>query len=223
MSLILRTLARALELNLSPLFLRSFSVYHTVQVSGDYAKWCLENPEAYERKLVRQQAYQDRLRSTRPEVYRRRLDTAITRSRQQYQDPVKGAQMRERTRLRDVSLRGDERHKFYKRLLSWGLRYPWLREDLPWKSYQPVYHDDPVEHYCEGCDWTRKRGNRLFWKKIQSSPTEADSWLCHSCYIPKSDWKEAMPRGYEGLTTIKEIAKRRYELGHGTLQPHRSP
>jgi hypothetical protein len=118
MSLILRALARALEPNLSPMFSRSFSVYHTVQVPGDYAKWCLENPEAYERKLARQQAYLDRVRSTKPEVYRRRLDTAVTRSRQQYQDPVKGAQMRERTRLRDLSRRGDERHKFYRCLLN---------------------------------------------------------------------------------------------------------
>jgi hypothetical protein len=216
MSLIVRTLARILELNLSPLFSRSFSVYHTIQVPGDYAKWCLENPDAHERKMAYQRAYRATLRSTRPEVYRRHLDDALARSRQQNQDPVKAAHHRERKRLWALALKDDDRQILYKRMRHWINRYAWFREDLPWKSHQPIYHDDPVKHHCEGCNWTRKRGIKFFWKKIHSSPTEADSWLCHSCYVPRSDWKEAMPRGYEDLTTIKKIAKRRKELGHGT-------
>jgi hypothetical protein len=131
MSLIVRTLARILELNLSPLFSRSFSVYHTIQVPGDYAKWCLENPDAHERKMAYQRAYRATLRSTRPEVYRRHLDDALARSRQQNQDPVKAAHHRERKRLWALALKDDDRQILYKRMRHWINRYAWFREDLP--------------------------------------------------------------------------------------------
>lgn len=73
-----------------------------------------------------------------------------------------------------------------------------------------------MEHHCEGCSWTERGGKKLWWLRLEQPPmTDADSSLCTNCYIPKADWHEAMPRGYEGLTTIEEIAKRRDELGHG--------
>jgi hypothetical protein len=216
MSFMIRALVRALEPISAPAFSRSFSVYHAVHKERDWAKWRLENPEAHKRKNEQTLAYYSRLRSERPEEYRRRLDTVLTAWRRRREDPAQVAREQENHRLYYQASKGDERMKLYWYLRNWSTRYAWFREDLPWKSHRPVYHDERVEHHCEGCGWTKRSGNRLWWKKIQSSPTEADNWLCISCYVPRSDWKEAMPKGYEGLTTIKEIAKRRDELGHGT-------
>jgi hypothetical protein len=194
MSLIVRALVRALK-PVSPLsFARSFSVYHAIQVEGYYA----------------------RLRQQDPEALRRRLDSDALSKQRWHLEGDNLAKEREYSRLYKSARREGERQKFYQNIMNWCKRYAWLREDLPWKSYRPFWHESKVEHHCEGCNWTMKGGNRLWWLKIVSSlTTKADSWLCHGCYVPRSDCKEAMPRGYEGLTTIKEIAKRRDELGHG--------
>jgi hypothetical protein len=215
MSLILRAPIRALEPISSSAFSRLFSVYRAVHKESSYAKWCQENPEAHKRRLEQNQAYHSRIRSGDPEKYRQKLDMIIAAWHRRREDPAQVARKQEYNRLYYHAIRGGERKKLCMNLMNWGTRYAWFREDLPWKSYQPVYQDNPVERRCEDCDWTRRGGSRLWWKKIQSSPIGVDIWLCHSCYVPESDCKEAMPRGYEGLTTIKEIAKRRDELGHG--------
>lgn len=194
MSLIQRVLVRALQSTSSTLFARCFSVCHGAQAKEDFA----------------------RLRQEDPEAYRQYLDKAAANKRRWLEKPGNAAKMREYTRLHHLAHRGDKRGIFYKHLLNWGKRFAWFRDTLPWKSHRPVFYDDRVEHYCEGCGWTEKNGKKLWWRRIQSPSTaEADSWLCTNCYVPKSDCREAMPRGYEDLTSIKEISKRRDELGHG--------
>lgn len=194
MSLGLRVLVRTLEPVSAPLFSRSFSVCSAAQAKGDYV----------------------RLREEDPVAYRQLLDGRLESKRIWRQKPENVAKQREFMKFYDMARSGDERRRFYRRMLNWGMRYPWFRENLPWKSHQPVHYAKDVEHHCEGCNWIEKGGKRFWWRKIeQPSTTDADSWLCTSCFVPKTDWQEVMPKGYEDLTTIKEVAKRRDELGHG--------
>jgi len=200
MSLISRAFTHAPASVLSPLFSRSFSVSQLVQEKGDHI----------------------RLRQQDPVAYRQLRDNSIARQRKYLANPENVAKQRKYSRLWAIAHRGDERRRFYLHLLKWCGRYAWFRQKLPWKSHSPVWHEGSVERHCEGCDWIKRGGRRLWWKQIQSSSPatatapEADIWLCTDCYVPKAaDWGEAMPRGYEDLTTIKEIAKRRDQLGHG--------
>jgi len=195
MSLILRALTHAPESVSSQFFSRSFSAYRAAREKGDYT----------------------RLRQQNSEDYRQLLDKQALYKKQWLMNPENVKRVRETTRLYNLAHKEDERRLFHIRLTKWCARYAWFRQSLPWKSHSPVYREHQVEHHCEGCNWTKRGGRKLWWKKIPSTPaTEADSWLCSDCYIPKSaDWREAMPRGYENSMTIQEITKRRDQLGHG--------
>ena len=215
MNMILRVLVRAPEPASIPSFSRCFSVYHAAHEKGYRARLREKDPEAYRRKLDKDDAYKARVRSENPATYRWILDSKARCRQQWLQNPANYAKHIEQSRLGHAANRGKERTRFLTSMTDWSRRSAWFC-DLPWKSHQPVYYDKRVEHYCEGCKWAVKGGRKLWWKQIQSSPTaEADVWLCNSCYVPETNCRDAMPRGYEGLTTIKEIIKRRDELGHG--------
>ncbi|KEQ70012.1 hypothetical protein M436DRAFT_75753 [Aureobasidium namibiae CBS 147.97] len=215
MNSILRVLVRAPEPASTPLFSRYFSVYHAVHEKGDYVRLREKDPEAYRQKLDKHNAYTARRRSEDPVAYRRLLDSRAEARQKWLQDPANHAKELERSRFHHAVNRGKERVVFLVSMTDWSRRSAWFG-DLPWKSHRPVYYNKRVEHYCEGCKWTVKGGRKLWWKQIQSSSTaDADSWLCNSCYVPQTNCREAMPRGYEDLTTFKDIAKRRDELGHG--------
>ena len=51
----------------------------------------------------------------------------------------------------------DEHYRCYR-----CYRYPWLREQLPWKTHRPILYDRKVEHYCNACEWARTSGTKLW-------------------------------------------------------------
>lgn len=200
------------------LFPRSFSFYHAFQYDKEsYAEWRLNHPEAHKRSLDQRKASYEKMRQD-PDAWRRVLDRQTESTLRWRRDPNNKAKIQAAyQRFRDAH-KGDERRKFYTRLQNWCGRYPWVREQLPWKTYRPIRHDDMVEHHCSGCNWTKRGGRKLWWKKIETSPAaDSGTWLCLDCYVPKTNWAEAMPKGYEDLetATLKEMIKRRDSLGHG--------
>jgi hypothetical protein len=40
----------------------------------------------------------------------------------------------------------------------------------------------------------------------------ADEYLCHACYIPKEDWQNALPQGYEDVKNMRELRARKKKL-----------
>ena len=211
----LRALLHVVQPRLPLLLSRSFSIYHAVRAKGESIGLRQQNPEAYKENLPNRITYNVLLRRKDPEAHRRFLDRRNENMRRWRNDPTNLANIRERSKFISRAFYATERGKFYHNLKTWCSRYAWFREDLPWKLHKPIYHEERVEHHCEGCNWTRKGGYKLWFRKISSPSTaEADSWLCSKCYFPKADCRQAMPKGYEDLTTIKEIAKRREELGH---------
>ncbi|KAG9549398.1 hypothetical protein KCU71_g17432, partial [Aureobasidium melanogenum] len=219
MNLILRAYVSVPKTSLTSLFSRSFSFYHAFQQPDkeSYAELRLNNPEAYKPVQAQKKLYYDRVRQD-PAAWRRLLDRRAEQIHQWRRDPKNKAKIQAATqRFRDAH-KGDERRKFYARLKNWCGRHAWVREQLPWKTYRPICHDDMVEHHCSGCNWTKRGGKKFWWKKIQTSPAaDSGTWLCHNCYVPTTDWAKAMPKGYEdlGTATLKEMIKRRDSLGHG--------
>lgn len=177
----------------------------------------LNDPQAYEKILARNKAFYDKIRQD-PDAWRKRLDQIISHNDRWRRDPKNRPKIVAASKCYNDARKDDERLKFYMRLNTWCRRCAWVRGKLLWKSYQPIYYDNMVEHHCSGCNWTKRGGRKLWWKKIETSPAaDFGSWLCHNCYVPKTNWAEALPEGYEdlGLTTIQEITKRRDSLGHG--------
>lgn len=97
------------------------------------------------------------------------------------------------------------------RFRIWIRRYAWFREDLNWVPWQPIFYPDQVEHWCEGCNLARHRGSHLWWRR------EPQRFRCHSCYMKLPE--AGLPEGYEGCTTIKEIAKRKESLKTQSSRP----
>jgi hypothetical protein len=65
-------------------------------------------------------------------------------------------------KLQQLKYKEDGPYRRRKILLRWCSAYSWLREQLPWKSHQPIYYSQRVEHFCYGCKWTRASGARLW-------------------------------------------------------------
>jgi hypothetical protein len=40
----------------------------------------------------------------------------------------------------------------------------------------------------------------------------ADQYLCHACYIPKENWQNALPQGYEDVKNMRELKARKKKL-----------
>jgi hypothetical protein len=41
---------------------------------------------------------------------------------------------------------------------------------------------------------------------------EADEYLCHACYLPKENWRDALPQGYKDVISMKELKDRKKKL-----------
>lgn len=60
------------------------------------------------------------------------------------------------------------------------------------------------------------------WKlRKDNTKEEAEEYLCHSCYIPKENWQDALPQGYEDVKSMKELIDRKKRLS-GNNQGSRS-
>jgi hypothetical protein len=40
----------------------------------------------------------------------------------------------------------------------------------------------------------------------------ADGYLCHSCYVPRENWQNVLPRGFEDVKSIRELIARKKKL-----------
>jgi hypothetical protein len=93
-------------------------------------------------------------------------------------------------------------------MYRWVTRYAWFREQLPWKSHQPILFAQKLRHVCASCRKSRSDGSQLWCKKLADS----GSYTCHTCYT-KADWNEVMPEGYDDCRTKVEIVARMDQLG----------
>lgn len=122
--------------------------------------------------------------------------------------------------------------KFLQRLHFWCLHYSWVRDELPWETHVPVVYPEKVHKQCFGCDRLKKGGGvRLWWErlcyivsteqtnhvprwKLRSDKNQADQeqYLCNACYVGEDTWQHALPKGYEDVRYLKELAARKKEL-----------
>lgn len=61
--------------------------------------------------------------------------------------------LREAIRKQKI-LRYRENEHYQRRCLvsEWCFTYPWLREQLSWKTHRPIYYNQKAKHYCNGCE-----------------------------------------------------------------------
>jgi hypothetical protein len=51
------------------------------------------------------------------------------------------------------------------------------------------------------------------WESCKNNTKgDADEYLCHACYIPKEDWQNALPQGYEDVKSMRELRARKKKL-----------
>jgi len=162
------------------------------------------NPEAWEKFRARYAAYRDRYVYGNPEV------------RQSHVEAAKESHARLSSTQRN--------YRSSRKLHEWIWSFSWVRKALPWKSHSPLLHDEPVEHYCQGCQFARRK-RRLWWKSegVLSGETHADvsqeaQYLCHTCYTKQRPWSEVMPEGYEDVNTLKALIARKTQLDGATVE-----
>lgn len=112
-----------------------------------------------------------------------------------------------------------ENFRLSRSLYDWIYLFSWVRNAMPWKSHQPLLYDEPVEHYCNGCQLVRRNGVKLWWKskavlsgESQVNMSKEAQYLCHSCYTKQRPWSEVMPEGYEDVNSLKALVARRNQL-----------
>ncbi|THW83307.1 hypothetical protein D6D18_08158 [Aureobasidium pullulans] len=159
-----------------------------------------------------------------PEALREYYDRKAERMKKRYDE---NPDVRERTKIYsrrrwDVT-RTNEGFRMAMRIGAWVRTHAWVREHLPWKTHHPLRYDKPVEHYCMGCKHIRSGGSYLWWQAKRDVPetgTDAGSYLCHGCYVPKDNWRAAMPQGYEDVKTYDEMKARGKRLGVAGVAEH---
>ncbi|THY43204.1 hypothetical protein D6C98_08651 [Aureobasidium pullulans] len=95
---------------------------------------------------------------------------------------------------------------------SWCLR-PWVR-DLPWKTYRPVYFENPAQLKCATCDFVRTKSSKIWWRKVaenQGAGQSTETHICHNCYT-SPDWTETMPEGYEDVRRYRDLLARNTQI-----------
>lgn len=103
---------------------------------------------------------------------------------------------------------GDYKARFHlqRKLYSLCISKAWIREQLPWKTYTPIFYPHSIELHCTGCGRARARGSKLFWLNRDN-----EHHLCNGCYAGKG-WTDAMPTGYEDCRSLKDLAARKQQL-----------
>lgn len=101
-----------------------------------------QNPELYKQQTAaRARAYYEKMRQD-PDAWRKKIDQTLPHIERWRQDPDNRARVQAaRERYQDAR-RENVRSTFYMRLLKWCSGYAWVREQLPWKSYQPIHYDN---------------------------------------------------------------------------------
>ena len=115
--------------------------------------------------------------------------------------------LREKDKLRLRSKRAnDPVFKMSEKVYFWMLFYPMARKMLSWTPYRPILYSERVEHFCQGCRFTRIGGLRLWWKSMSST----DLYNCHACFMKSEEG--GLPEAYKRCTTVGELNKRFKEL-----------
>lgn len=159
-----------------------------------------DDPEQRAEYLRRKNVYNARYRATHPDFARKNREY-MRKLRLQpefqlyYQEYAKAWRQSQST---NSAFAVSERFRI------WIRRYAWFREDLNWAPWRPILYPDQVEHWCQGCNLERHRGSHIWWRM------DPQKFMCHSCYMKLPE--AGLPEGYEGCTTIKEIAKRKESL-----------
>lgn len=151
---------------------------------------------AAKRKNVVERSSDPEYIKKRKEYYRKHTETSIERARKYYQEKGKFVSA------------ANARGRFLSQLRRCCTEWAWVRDDLPWKTHKPVFCPERAVHVCGGCNIIKTHGLILWWQSLSNS----EEFKCHNCYVPRSNWTEAMPTGYEDVSGMVQIRARKKDL-----------
>ena len=193
----------------TPSLTRSFTLYHAHQ-----KLW----KKSDEKRLRARQAYtRNKARFDNAEATQQPPDFYWSNARYSTDPTWRSTRLEYRRAYHASKTKNDEVWQMCRRLSTWVVRLPWLRDELPWQSHRPVAHDEHTERYCVGCEWTRPGGRRVYWQSL----VDPDVYLCTKCYVPSEnpDWSKIMPKGYEDVRDIKTMKARKEQLDPSKAPP----
>jgi len=92
----------------------------------------------------------------------------------------------------------DQRTAIYERLYRLLIRYEWPMQHFTWKTHTPVKTQEAVKRACFHCGRYERQGLRLWWKRRNPEPNDADLYDCFACFYTLNPGHVA-PIEYEGL------------------------
>ena len=132
-------------------------------------------------------------------------------------DPAWQAAITERARLHMQSVRkGNPSFVQRDNVCNWIRTDPAAREMMDWGLYKPVLYPIKVEHRCEGCEYTKRGGLKLwFLKQVKGRTESTDSGStglhkCSRCFFKDPDG--GLPKAFEDCTTQTQLKTRLREL-----------
>lgn len=91
-----------------------------------------------------------------------------------------------------------QRTAAYNKLYIFLSRYQWPLQQLTWKTHIPKITQEKVKRACSSCDRHENRGLRLWWKRRNPEPADADLYDCFACFYTSNPGHVA-PIEYESL------------------------
>jgi len=92
----------------------------------------------------------------------------------------------------------DQRTAIYARLYNFLMDHEWPIQHLTWKTHTPVKTQEAVKRACSSCGRYERRGLRLWWKRRNPEPADADLYDCFACFYTLNPGHVA-PVEYESL------------------------
>ena len=134
--------------------------------------------------------------------HRRQTRYRASLTDEQVQELLRGQHEQQRRKYAE-----DPAHRLKVWLPTVVRRLVWIRERLPWKTHTPVLYQEKVRHTCSTCLVPRRGcAYKLWW-----ASHDGKHYQCGPCYLNGSN---VMPKGYENVSSMKELKSRMDELGH---------
>ena len=142
---------------------------------------------------------------TDPDYYKRYYERQSGHFHKWYQKPEVRERIRVKHKLDQQRKRAEDSHYHLKKMIvRWCYRYPWVCEELDWKSHVPVSSEQRISRLCTGCGCRRTGGQRLWFRRKY----DPDLYDCFTCFLG-TDPVQALPRGCEDIRTIMELRVRK--------------
>ncbi|KEQ76349.1 hypothetical protein M436DRAFT_61597 [Aureobasidium namibiae CBS 147.97] len=105
---------------------------------------------------------------------------------------------------REIVRASDQKRHVYIRLYKLLINYEWPMQHFTWKTHTPVKTQEAVKRACSSCGRYERQGLRLWWKRRNPKPADADLYDCFACFYTLNPGHVA-PIEYESLSLREAV------------------